>query len=453
MTTNMEKPRVLIVDDDDDVRTQMKWALNENYDVLLAEDRAGALKLLGSKPHVVTLDLGLPPFPGDTREGFLALSDLLQFDPLIKVLVITGQGEKENGIEAIGQGAFDFFSKPVNIDELKIVLERAIHVQELERERRQLLESDRFDSFEGLLGTSPQIQKVFATIEKVSTSDASVLISGESGTGKELVARAIHRRSLRKDRPFIAINCGAIPENLLESELFGHEKGAFTGAHIQRLGRIEMAQGGTLFLDEIGELSPVLQVKLLRFLQEHQIERVGGRTLIPVDARVIAATNVDLTKAMAGGRFREDLYYRLAVVVAMLPPLREREGDIACLAKAFLQQQAASQQKNLVFTPKAIRAMESHAWPGNVRELENRIQRAAIMAENGRITPADIGLTSVSSEFEGQSLGKAREAVERQMVESALARNKGNLTRAAAELEISRPSLYELIERLGIPRR
>jgi two-component system, NtrC family, response regulator len=450
----MDKPRILIVDDDDEVRTQMKWALSEHYDVLLAEDRPSALKLFHQdRPSVVTLDLGLPPSSGDTREGFLALSDLLQTDPLLKVLVITGQGDRENGMEAIGQGAFDFFSKPVNIDELKVVLDRAIYVQELERERRQLLENDHVDSFEGLIGNSPQIQKVFSIIEKVSGNDASVLIVGESGTGKELVARAIHRRSLRKDRPFIAINCGAIPENLLESELFGHEKGAFTGAHVQRQGRMEMAHGGTLFLDEIGELSPVLQVKLLRFLQEHQVERVGGRSLIPVDARVIAATNVDLTKAMSEGRFREDLYYRLAVVVASMPALRDREGDVPFLAKAFLQRQAAAQQKSLVFTTKAIKAMESHAWPGNVRELENRIQRAAIMAENGRIGPVDLALTSISSEFAGQSLGKAREAVERQMVESALARNKGNLTRAAAELEISRPSLYELIDRLGIPRR
>jgi two-component system NtrC family response regulator len=280
-----------------------------------------------------------------------------------------------------------------------------------------------------------------------------VLIVGESGTGKELVAQAIHRRSLRKNGPFIAINCGAIPENLLESELFGHEKGSFTGAHVQRQGRVEMAQGGTLFLDEIGELSGGLQVKLLRFLQERQIERIGGRSLISVDARVVAATNVDLTKAMSDGRFREDLYYRLNVVNIAIPPLRERDGDILLLAKAFLQRQSAKQRKNLVFTHKALHVIEAHGWPGNVRELENRIQRAAIMAENGRITPQDLGLTSASAEFIGQSLGKAREAVERQMVEGALSRNKGNISRAAIELEISRPSLYELMQKLGIQRR
>jgi len=449
----MEKTRILIVDDDDEVRTQMKWALTSHYDVLLAEDRQGALELLKrDKPGVVTLDLGLPPSPGDTREGFLALTDMLQVDPLLKVLVVTGQDEKENGMEAIGLGAYDFFCKPVNIDELKVVLDRAVHIQELERGRIELMSSDQVESFEGIIGDSPQMQAVFSAMDKVSRSEASVLIAGESGTGKELVARAIHRRSPRCNGPFIAINCGAIPENLLESELFGHEKGSFTGAHVQRQGRVELSHGGTLFLDEIGELSGSLQVKLLRFLQEHEIERVGGRTSIHVDARIIAATNIDLTKAMAEGRFREDLYYRLAVVVIAMPPLRQRQGDIQVLARTFLQRQGASQGKTLIFTPKAIKAMETHGWPGNVRELENRIQRASIMAENGRITPKDLGISQYS-EFEGQGLGKARQAVERQMIEAALARNKGNLTRAAAELEISRPSLYELLEKLGIPRR
>ena len=449
----MDKLRILIVEDDEDVRTQMRWALNADYDVHLAEDRRTALEVLQrEKPAVVTLDLGLPPSPSDTREGFLALSDLLQMDPHLKVLVITGQHQKESGMLAIGLGAFDFFSKPVNIDELKVVLDRAIHVQDLERGRRELLETDDPDSFEGIIGESPEMQAVFGAIEKVSKSDASVLIVGESGTGKELVSRAIHRRSGRVSRPFVAINCGAIPETLLESELFGHEKGAFTGAHVQRHGRLEMAHSGTLFLDEIGELSGALQVKLLRFLQEHEIERVGGRTKIRVDARIIAATNTDLIRAMAKGGFREDLYYRLAVVVVSIPPLRQRRGDVQLLANTFLQREVVSQGKRLIFTPKAIKAMETHGWPGNVRELENRVQRAAIMAENGRITPKDLGISQYS-EFEGQGLSKAREAVERQMIEAALARNKGNLTRAAAELEISRPSLYELIDKLGIPRR
>jgi two-component system NtrC family response regulator len=450
----VDKPKILIVDDDDELRAQMKWGLNPYYEVLLAEDRASALETVKKeKPGAVTLDLGLPPSAGDTREGFLALSDMLQTDPLLKVLVVTGQDEKENGIEAIGQGAYDFFCKPVNIDELKVVLDRAIRVRDLESGRLEKIENqNQTESFEEIIGVSPQIQSVFGTIDKVSGTEAPVLIIGESGTGKELVASAIHRRSARKNAPFVPINCGAIPENLLESELFGHEKGSFTGAHVQRQGRVEMANGGTLFLDEIGELSAALQVKLLRFLQQHEIERIGGRTAIRIDARIIAATNMDLTKAMSEGRFREDLYYRLAVVVVSMPPLRERTGDVQLLANTFLQRQASTQQKSLIFTPKAVKAIESHNWPGNVRELENRIQRAAIMAENGRITPKDLGISQYS-EFEGQGLGKARQAVERQMVEAALARNKGNLTRAAAELEISRPSLYELIDKLGIPRR
>ena len=450
----MEKPKILIVDDDDELRTQMMWALNASYDVLLAEDRPSAIQMVKDhNPTAVTLDLGLPPSSGDTREGFLALADMLQMDRFLKVLVVTGQDEKQNGIEAIGQGAYDFFCKPVNIDELKVVLDRAVRVQDLERGRLEQLDNDSStDSFEEIVGASPQIRTVFSTIHKVSRTDASVLIVGESGTGKELVARAIHQRSSRQDGPFVAINCGAIPENLLESELFGHEKGSFTGAHIQRQGRVEMAHKGTLFLDEIGELSGPLQVKLLRFLQQHEIERIGGRSSIKVDARIVAATNMDLGKAMAEGRFREDLYYRLGVVIISIPPLRERSEDVLLLANTFLQRQAAAQGRNLIFTPKALKAIEAHHWPGNVRELENRIQRAAIMAENGRITPKDLGISQYS-EFEGHGLARARQAIERQMVEAAIARNRGNLTRAAAELEISRPSLYELIDKLGIPRR
>jgi len=451
--TDKDKPKILIVDDDDEVRTQMKWALASEYEVLLAENRKGALDMLKQhRPEAMTLDLGLPPSPGDTREGFAALADLLHADPSLKVIVITGQDEKRNGMQAIGQGAYDFFSKPVKIEELKIVLARALKVSRLEREHREYLVSDRTETFEGILGSSPQIQAVFGAIRKMAASDASVLIAGESGTGKELVARAIHRLSVRKAGPFIAINCGAIPENLLESELFGHEKGSFTGAHAQRQGRIETAEGGTLFLDEIGELSGPLQVKLLRFLQQHEVERVGGRSLIKVDTRVIAATNVDLVKAMADGRFREDLYYRLAVLVS-LPPLRQRDGDTLLLANTFLQRQATELQKSLVFTANSVKVIESHGWPGNVRELENRIQRAAIMAENGRVTPEDLGLTSAHSEFGGQGLFIARDALDRQMIEAALIKNKGNMTRAAVDLAISRPTLYELMDKLGMSRK
>jgi two-component system NtrC family response regulator len=450
----MEKPTVLIVEDDDEVRSQMKWALAPQFSVVLAEDRRAALQVLKQqRPAVVTLDLGLPPSAGDTREGFAALSELLQFDSTLKIVVITGQDDKQNGMRAIAEGAYDFFCKPVNIQELQVVLSRAVHVCQLERDHRDISATDQSQPLEGIIGNSPQMRAVFGSIHKLSGSDASVLIVGESGTGKELVARAIHRLSSRQGGPFVAINCGAIPDNLLESELFGHEKGAFTGAHVQRQGRIEMAQRGTLLLDEIGELTPALQVKLLRFLQEREIERVGGRSPIKVDVRVIAATNADLTKAMSEGRFREDLYYRLAVVVIPMPRLRDREGDILLLANAFLQHPATSEGKTLVFTPRATKALEAHAWPGNVRELENRVQRAAIMAENGKITPQDLGLATQAIGVDGQGLGKAREALERQLIEAALTRTKGNVTRAAAELAISRPTLYELMDKLGMTRK
>jgi two-component system NtrC family response regulator len=302
-----------------------------------------------------------------------------------------------------------------------------------------------------MIGQSPQMQSVFAAIDKVARAEAPVLIVGDSGTGKELVAQEIHARSVRSRHPFVPINCGAIPENLLESELFGHEKGAFTDAHARREGRIETSQFGTLFLDEIGELPAILQVKLLRFLQEHEIERIGGRTPIRIDARVIAATNIDLNRAMADGRFREDLYYRLGVVVISVPSLAERVGDIEVLAQAFLLKQGRARGRSFSFSQGAVRAMESYRWPGNVRELENRIQRATIMAEGGRITSKDLELPNDQGNG-GGSLRKAREVVERRMVESALVRNRGNISRAASDLEISRPTLYELIEKLGIER-
>jgi two-component system NtrC family response regulator len=450
----MEKPRVLITEDDDFVRNQMKWALSAEYEVSLAEDRPSALEILKrERPPAVALDLGLPPSPGDATEGFLALGEMLQVDPLLKVLIITGQDEQEHALNAIGQGAYDFFCKPVDVDALKVVLARAIHVYQLERENRERMAGTRADGFEGMLGRCARMQSVFEDIRKVAGTDAPVLISGESGTGKELAARAIHRLSARRDRPFVAINCSAIPENLLESELFGHEKGAFTGAHIQREGRLEMAQGGSLFLDEIGELPAALQVKLLRFLQEHVIERVGGRRSITVDARIICATNADLRKGMAEGRFREDLYYRIGVVMITMPPLRDREADIKLLAEVLLQKLAAEHKKTLTFSKKALEAMDTYRWPGNVRELENKLKRAVIMASGKQITQQDLSLVGPNSEYEAMGLNKAREAVERDLVARALQRNRGNLTRCADELQIARSSLYELIEKLGIARK
>jgi two-component system NtrC family response regulator len=447
------KPRLLIVDDDETIRTQMKWSLGQDYEVALAEDRAGALELFQSlRPAVVLLDLGLPPRPADPEEGLATLSDLLGADPFAKVVIITGQSEKENALRAIGAGAYDLLCKPVEMEELKLHLKRCFYVAGLEREHSQLQRALVSDDFEGMLGTSAAMQAVFASVRKVATTDVPVLILGESGTGKEMVARAIHRRSGRKDGPFVAINCGAIPENLLESELFGHEKGAFTGAHVQRRGRIELADGGTLFLDEIGELPMALQVKLLRFVQEQTIERIGGRVPLQVDTRVVAATNVDLKKAMTESRFREDLFYRLAVVVVKLPALRARIADVPVLAKAFLRQFARqSHRTSLDFNAKALRALEHHDWPGNVRELENRIKRAVIMAEGRHVTPEDLEMGDAGP-GRIRTLKEAREAAEREVVQLALDRSNGKISRAAEELGISRPTLYELMEKLGIDR-
>ncbi len=449
----MEQTKVLIVEDDEFVANQMKWALAANHEVYLAEDRASALEVLGrERPTVVTLDLGLPPSAGDTTEGFRALGEMLQADPMLKVMIITGQDDHQNALDAIARGAYDFFCKPVDMEALKAVIGRAVYVSGLERLNREQT-STAADGFEGMIGRCDKMQAVFQNIRKVAGTDASVLISGESGTGKELTARAIHRLSPRKNGPFAAINCGAIPESLLESELFGHEKGSFTGAHILREGRFELANKGTLFLDEIGEITPALQVKLLRFLQEHTIERVGGRRQISLDVRVICATNADLRKEMAEGRFREDLYYRIGVVAIPLPPLRDRNGDVALLAESLLRQLSEEYKKSLTFSKKALQAMEMYHWPGNVRELENKLRRAVIMAEGRQITLKDLSLDGENGQYEGMGLNKAREAIERELIQRAIARNRGNLTKCADELQIARSSLYELIDRLGISRK
>ena len=450
---NRLKTKVLIVDDDPEILAQMKWALGQQYDVLSAEDRAGALEIFkAEQPAVTLLDLGLPPRPNDCEEGLAALSELLGIDKSAKVIVISGQSEKTNALQAVGAGAYDFVCKPVDIQELKLLLERCIYVVQLEREYRKLQESVHAESFEDMLGGSPQMQGVFANIRKVAKTNAPVLLLGESGTGKEMAALAIHRRSLRKDGPFIAINCNAIPENLLESELFGHEKGSFTGAHTQRKGIMESAAAGTVFLDEIGELPPPVQVKLLRFLQEHRFQRVGGRQEIQIDTRIIAATNVQLKQAVTDGKFREDLYFRLAVVVIKLPPLREREDDAALLAREFLQRYAAQNDRTkLVFLPDALRAITRYSWPGNVRELQNRVKRAVIMASGSRLTAKDLELEQ-DQDLAATTLKHAREQVEREMIEQALKRNSGKITSAAADLGISRPTLYELMEKLGIAK-
>jgi two-component system NtrC family response regulator len=449
----MDKIRLLIVDDVEDIRTQMKWALAEEYEVFEAESVTSAMELFEThRMPLVTLDLGLTSDPNGVEEGFRLLDEILRFQPETKVVVITGQGERGHALRAIDVGAYDFFHKPIQVDELNVVLRRAHHVYDLERENRELQRSAAGDSFEGIVGFCPAMQDVFRAVRRVADTDAQVLISGESGTGKELVARAIHRLSERGTGPFVAINCGAIPENLLESELFGHEKGAFTGAHARRAGRIESAHRGTLFLDEVGELSLALQVKLLRFLQEHRLERVGGRQEIAVDVRVIAATNADLDREMREERFREDLFYRLAVVRLALPPLRERGEDTTVLAKIFLERFAAENKKTVSgFATDALEALSSHDWPGNVRELENRVKRAIIMAEGRKLTAADLELGSAPSDrFRSSTLKEAREELERDLIRKTLRKHNGNMTRTAAELQVSRPTLYELMEKLGI---
>ncbi|MBE2212927.1 MAG: PEP-CTERM-box response regulator transcription factor [Opitutaceae bacterium] len=448
------KPRLLIVDDDEEIRTQMKWALSKDYDLSLAADRDTALSAFRQyQPAVVLLDLGLPPEPANPEQGLGILGEMLAIDRRCKVIIISGQSERAIALRAVGAGAYDFHAKPVQLDELRLILKRCFHVALLEREFLEMRARMDQDAFEGMIGSSPQMQRVFESIRKVATTDAPVLIQGESGTGKEMVAQGIHQRSARRNGPFVPINCGAIPEALLESELFGHEKGAFTGAHVQRKGHIEAADGGTLFLDEVGELPPPLQVKLLRFLQEQRFSRVGGRGEIAVNVRVIAATNADLRKAMTTGAFREDLYYRLAVVEMALPPLREREGDIEVIARSFLDRFARENKKpGLSFASDAVRSMARHIWPGNIRELQNRVRRAVIMCDGRRLTAADLELDSAEAGTAMTSLKEAREQVEREMVTRALKRHHGKIAPAAVELGISRPTMYELMDKLGIQK-
>jgi two-component system NtrC family response regulator len=450
----MTKPRLLIVDDDEDIRAQMKWALAADYDVSLAADRATALaSFTDQRPVLTLLDLGLPPRPNEPEEGLAALSELRALDPRAKVIIVSGQSDKRNALNAVGAGAYDFLTKPLDMEELRLLLQRCVYVAELELEYRLLQQRTRAELFEGMLGASPQMQGVFTFVRKVAPTNAPVLILGESGTGKEMVAQALHRRSPEASGPFVGINCNAIPENLLESELFGHEKGSFTGAHTQRKGHIETAASGTLFLDEIGELPPSVQVKLLRFLQEKRFQRVGGRQEIHSDTRVVAATNANLQEAVAKGTFREDLYFRLAVVVVKVPPLRERGDDIELVAKEFLRHYGIQHRKgSATFTADALRALNSYRWPGNVRELQNRVQRAVIMAESRRVTAADLELTDSLGDLAPQTLKEAREGVEREMVQNALRRHGGNITSAALELGISRPTLYELMGKLAIAR-
>jgi len=445
--------KLLIVDDSEEIRSQLKWGLSKEYSLLQAGNGEEALALCRKhRPKVVTLDLGLPPHPDTAEEGMRCLREILAVSPDTKVVVVSGNEERENALAAVQMGAYDFYHKPVDLAELKVIVKRAFHLQRIEEENRRLQSvlGKKGPGLGEMMGDCPQMQKVFSTINKIASSDVSVFIRGASGTGKELAAQAIHSLSLRKEGPFIPINCGAIPENLLESELFGHEKGAFTGAHTQVRGKVEFAHQGTLFLDEIGELPANLQVKLLRFLQEKTIQRVGGRDDIVVDTRILAATNADISNAIKEGKFREDLYYRLGVISLNIPPLRERGEDVMLLANLFLSRFSSEYRKKIQgFSDDSRKLLRSYEWPGNVRELENKVQRAVLMAETSMVESHDLSLSenqSLPQSFvaTNMTLREARDQVEREMIRAVVERNRGNMTRAAGELGVSRPTLYDL---------
>ncbi|NCO56732.1 MAG: PEP-CTERM-box response regulator transcription factor [Nitrospirae bacterium CG18_big_fil_WC_8_21_14_2_50_70_55] len=452
----MSKPKILIVDDEESIRTQMRWALSADYEVLQASNRAEALSTMAmEEPSVVLLDLGLPPHTDSSVEGFAALSEIRSRWPITRVIVVTGNDEHDTALDAVSRGAHDFFAKPVEIADLEVLLRRNLQMVELERENLRLRkEIEEREGTEGrILGTSRPMVELMAMVDKVAHSEAPVLITGESGTGKELIARALHERSARARGPFVAINCGAIPENLLESELFGHEKGAFTGAHALNKGKVEYADGGTLLLDEIGEMPLHLQVKLLRFLQERTIERVGGHNLIEVDVRVVSATNIDLHEAILAKTFREDLFFRLNTVQLHLPPLRERSNDAALIANTVVQRYNGQHGTKITLTNEAFDAISAYEWPGNVRELLNRLNRALIVAGGERITPADLELAGRDQAPTIFDLRTARERVERAVIIKALEKNGGNISRAAVDLGTSRPTLHHLLNKYEITAR
>jgi two-component system NtrC family response regulator len=447
-------PKLLIVEDDHAIRTQLKYFLRDRYALWFADTRARALAVVHEvQPDVVSLDLGLPPYPDTVEEGLRALDDILRAAPATKIIVLSGSGDRNNARRAIELGAFDYLSKTAELSEYETVLRRSTYLQTLENENaRVTAETEAGARFEEIIGSTPSMGEIFNMVSLVAKTDVTVLVQGESGTGKELVARAVHSKSRRKNAPFVPINCGAIPEALLESELFGHEKGAYTGAHVQRKGKLELADGGTILLDEIGEMPLPLQVKLLRFLQERKVERLGGRQRIHVDTRVIAASNKDLKADIAAGGLREDLYFRLSVVTITLPPLRERAEDIGILANVFLRRACQEYRRKLRFGEEALTAVTQYHWPGNIRELENAVQRASIMARGRFIEPADLGIPS-PGRIERLSLREARNRVERQVVVDALTRTRGNISRAATELGVSRPTLHGLLEKHGIDSR
>ena len=449
MTNAIQK--LLIVEDDPGLQRQLKWCF-EDYEVITAADRASAIaELRRHEPAVVLQDLGLPPDPDGVSEGFETLREILQLAPCTKVIVVTGNGDNDSAVKAVGLGACDFCQKPVETELLSLIVDRARRMYELEFQNRLLNQQHGVSPLKGIIATSDQMLALCRQIEKVAPTSATVLLLGESGTGKELLARAIHSLSPRGQRSFVAINCAAIPDNLLESELFGYERGAFTGAVKQTPGKFELADGGTLFLDEIGDLTPALQAKLLRFLQERVVERVGGREPIPVDVRIVCATNQDLGLLIEDDRFREDLYYRVAEVTIDIPPLRERDGDAVVLARVFLDKQVRHHGRSVRgFTSDAIASIESYPWPGNIRELENKINGAVIMADGKQVTADDLGLETNVETTEFINLRTARRNADRTTVKKALALSDGNMSKAAELLGVTRPTLYDLISKHGI---
>ena len=447
-------PKLLIVEDDEGLQTQLKWAF-EGFEVFVAGTRDEALTILrAERPPVVTLDLGLPPDPDGTSEGFVVLDAIMAEAPTTKVIVASGHGARESALDAIAAGAYDFYQKPLDISALELIVGRALNLHRIEAENRRL--ADKVGENKTVLGTlitgAPEMVKVARTIERVANTDASVMLLGASGTGKELLARGLHDSSPRRDGAFVAINCAAIPENLLESELFGHEKGAFTGAVKTTEGKIESAHGGTLFLDEVGDIPLALQVKLLRFLQERTIERIGGRKTIAVDTRIVCATHRNLDAMIAEQTFREDLYYRMAEIVISIPTLAERPGDAALLAKAFLNRFAREMNPQVKgFAPDALAALDTHQWPGNVRELENRVKRAVIMADGKLVSADDLDLkTDAVEDAAPLNLKCAREQADRHVIRKALARTEGNISGSAKLLGVSRPTLYDLLKQYDL---
>ncbi|MEO1487945.1 MAG: PEP-CTERM-box response regulator transcription factor [Pseudomonadota bacterium] len=449
-----KKPTLLIVEDDEGLQAQLKWAYDD-FEVVIAGDRDSAIAALRSEtPAVMTLDLGLPPDPDGTSEGFAVLDAVMQLKPDTKVIVASGHGARESALQAIERGAYDFYQKPLDIDALGLIVRRAFNLHAIEDENRRLLRSASEDKtvLGRLITGAPEMVKVARTIERVASTSVSVMLLGASGTGKELLAQGLHDASDRAEGPFVAINCAAIPENLLESELFGHEKGAFTGAVKTTEGKIESANGGTLFLDEVGDIPLPLQVKLLRFLQERTIERIGGRKTIPVDTRIVCATHQDLESMIGAGTFREDLFYRLAEIVVRIPGLSERHGDPVLLAKAFLKRFSKEMNPSVSgFAPDALSAIDAHEWPGNVRELENRVKRAVIMADGKLVSAEDLDFDGDEEESaQVLNLKAAREQSDRRVIRHALARSEGNISSTAKLLGISRPTLYDLLKQYDL---